>query len=532
MESGAAGATMLCQLRVGEQLHTGPVRDLSPAGFRVETEIGLEPGTEVELRLLGASAPNPVYLRAVVEQRVVPTDLNPDAVAGLKLRILHFDRSYLALLGSPQGGEADEEADLSGFRTRRDSAEREWLVSLTDRGPEEGAARAVPAAERDPHAGWGPEEGVDLASMGVAAAGGAPDVLVVDEGELEDVVWLLEELGIEPERRALTPGLEDWVAPQRLLVVSARRALALRLPLRGVGGQFAAIAVTDGETQTVEAAMRRLGYRLVVKRPVHPEALRTLLSEVLFEGSSRRKARRQALGCEVRWRSGWWRTHGAVLVDLSLGGCRLLTPVAARAGAPISIRIPPQVTGGRPLRLRGHVARSAPLAGPGCGGLALGVEFGELPERTRTRLAALVADSERGPRRLADAPAVTAPAPGSPLPDRRRAPRSELREEVLALDPREAQVEHTLRGRDLSLRGVRVEPHPDLALGAKLRLVIRVPGGVPPVLVDAEVARDDGPRGLWLRFVEVSAAMRERVERAVAVLPPVGGARRRRSSGP
>ena len=40
MESGAAGATMLCQLRVGEQLHAGPVRDLSPAGFRVETDVG------------------------------------------------------------------------------------------------------------------------------------------------------------------------------------------------------------------------------------------------------------------------------------------------------------------------------------------------------------------------------------------------------------------------------------------------------------------------------------------------------------
>jgi hypothetical protein len=83
---------------------------------------------------------------------------------------------------------------------------------------------------------------------------------------------------------------------------------------------------------------------------------------------------------------------------------------------------------------------------------------------------------------------------------------------VLALDPDLRRVRHSLLGLDLSPAGIRVEPHPELVVGDVVKLALYDAACDSSLTVEAEVARDDGPRGLWLRF----AALDAEVERGLA----------------
>jgi len=78
---------------------------------------------------------------------------------------------------------------------------------------------------------------------------------------------------------------------------------------------------------------------------------------------------------------------------------------------------------------------------------------------------------------------------------------------------------HALIGSDLSVGGMRVRPDPTLAVGAKVKLAIYGSAGIPPVLIKAEVTRDDGDDGLVLQFRKVSSGAAAALERLVESLP-------------
>lgn len=78
-----------------------------------------------------------------------------------------------------------------------------------------------------------------------------------------------------------------------------------------------------------------------------------------------------------------------------------------------------------------------------------------------------------------------------------------------------------LLGRDLAVGGMRVDAHPDLKVGARLRLALYDPAREAPLVVDAVVARDDGARGVGLQFLAVAPDVASRLEQLVATLPPV-----------
>jgi hypothetical protein len=196
---------------------------------------------------------------------------------------------------------------------------------------------------------------------------------------------------------------------------------------------------------------------------------------------------------------------------------------------------------GRVFPVGGRVVREVP-GGPG--DPAFAVAFDRLSERTAARLKDAVAAHLEGPAampaagasRAAAPPAeVAAPAPdgstgiyvgpasrevvrvpaefaqgAAPLepelpaeldPDRRLVPRrSYAGRRVVALGEEAARV---LIGRDLSPGGMRVDPTPALQLGQRFRLALHVSQRETPLVVVAEVARDDGERGLVLRFHDV-----------------------------
>jgi hypothetical protein len=370
------------------------------------------------------------------------------------------------------------------------------------------------------------------------------DALLIHDGELADVESLLEAMGADTVRQStIEPsGFTGWEKPPRLIVASGRSALRLSMGTNVEGQGVVTIAVVDSESQTLCGMLRRQGFRYVVRRPVHPEALRLLLGRSLFRGRERRDNARVSLGCEVALRFGL-RRKAATLLELSRTGCRVLLPEWVEPGARLSVRIPAPVTGNRPLILVGRVLRcERQRRSGGAHDVAAALRFDRLDVGARARLDALIAAHTLGPTPLERGPAdsraageprgraiaASAPAPASaapgPQPDRRRGPRSPHRREVIALEPELARVRHTLLGIDLSAGGIRVEPHPDLAVGDRVRIAIYDAAIGDTLVVDAEAVRDQGARGVVLHFRGLSEETRRRIERIVESAPQIESA--------
>lgn len=524
----------VCDFLAEGQRYRGIIVELSSSGLFVQTDATIPPGCEIELHLAGAGVVPDIRMRAVVvRRRMVPAPLAAVVRRGVALEILEAPREYGLAFGSELldapirlsrsgGGDA---APGAGRREVEPAADLAG-IALPAAPPAPPPPRREPEAVRDERAPEAPR----------------PEALVVDDGTLGDVRALLGALGVECE--ALHLGLHDaapsFAWPRRLLVTSARLACSMTLPDPSEREDaIVAIAIAADGSQTLSTMMRRLGFQYLVHRPFHPEALRVLLSKILYRGAEQRRAERVAFGAEVSWRTGWARRRG-ILVDISASGCRLQSDRPLRPGARIRIAIPPTATGERALALRGRVLRrdaGAADASDAPHGLAVG--FDPLPSRAQRRLDGLLGRLARGPAALARRAAQAAapsppptpivpllaeepapePAPQDAVVERRRLPRGRLDREVVALDATGSRALHALVGRDLSPAGMRIDPHPELALHERLHLALYEPSEPSPLLVDAEVSRDDGEAGLALHFLDVAPETGARLERMVAALP-------------
>jgi hypothetical protein len=92
--------------------------------------------------------------------------------------------------------------------------------------------------------------------------------------------------------------------------------------------------------------------------------------------------------------------------------------------------------------------------------------------------------------------------------------------EIVQIDE-ESRVVQALLGRDLSLDGIRVVRQLGLVPGSKLRLALFDTPQQEPLILSAEVSRDDGGSGLFLHFVDLSEEMTARIEGIVARLPAI-----------
>ncbi len=66
---------------------------------------------------------------------------------------------------------------------------------------------------------------------------------------------------------------------------------------------------------------------------------------------------------------------------------------------------------------------------------------------------------------------------------------------------------------------MRVERLEELRVGDRFRLALHGPGPTEPLVVEAEVARDDGPEGYALLFRELGPQTEKALEKLVACLP-------------
>jgi hypothetical protein len=348
-----------------------------------------------------------------------------------------------------------------------------------------------------------------------------PPVLLVDDGELDDVRDILADLGVE---FALLRGgaIPDKLPPpSRLFVATPRRALlaeSWKIPKNGEPPPLC-IGIVAEDSNTLRGMLRRLGFQLLIRRPVNAYALRLLLLRALYSGEERRQDERVPIGAPVTFRSGLRRRMGTI-AELSRRGGRLLTETPPPPGSRITLQLDVPDSD-RSLSIRARVVRASD--GP-VEGTQHAVAF-SFEERGRAAdLLRLLQHYRGGPARLERAseakpePELRLPlaAPASD-PERRKHERVVFRREVIGLSEEASTV---LMGRDLSIGGLRVEGSPNLEVGQRLRLAVFGAPREEPILVRAQVTRaEDGSYGL--QFEDVGAEAASRLETLVAHLPSV-----------
>jgi hypothetical protein len=354
---------------------------------------------------------------------------------------------------------------------------------------------------------------------------GAPAVLVLDDGELDDIQQMLQEMAIPFARvrgGAIVRGTEP---PRDLLIATPRRIDAVRAAAGdAVDGPVRMIVVNE-DSNALRAQLRRDGFDYLVRRPVHAEALRLMLLHCCYKGEERRREPRVPIGVDISFRAGR-HTHLASLVDLSSRGCRLLSRHRVEHGKRIEVLVPEVLDAGDEAELLTVPARVVHLEGTESGGIEcfrIGASFERLEGHVRNAIALILEDRVHGPVTLQAKPRDRAAAPdgavrGISVDDRRRQLRGAYSQTIPAFGERALRV---LVGRDLSVTGMLVEPQPELWVGDRLQLAIYGIAGDAPMLIWGRVDRTDGDRGAVILFEPLDSGTKVRLERLVASLPAV-----------
>jgi hypothetical protein len=356
---------------------------------------------------------------------------------------------------------------------------------------------------------------------------GAPAVLVLDDGELDDVQEMLLEMAIPFARvrgGAIVKGSEP---PRDLLIATPRRIDAVHDAVgEGIDGPVRVMVVNE-DSNTLRAQLRRSGFDYLVRRPVHAEALRLMLLHCCYEGEERRREPRAPVGVDISFHAGS-AEHLATLVDLSSRGCRLLSRHRVERGKRIEVLIPEVLDAAddtERLAVPAHVVHVEGTESGGIECLRIGVLFEKLDETARHVIALIIEDLSRGPATLgakSRAAAGAAVPPGArratSVDDRRHQTRGAYSQTIPAFGERALRV---LVGRDLSVRGMLVEPHPDLWIGDHLQVAIYGAPNDPPMMIWGHVDRSDGDRGVLILFDPLDAETQACLERLVASLPAV-----------
>jgi hypothetical protein len=373
----------------------------------------------------------------------------------------------------------------------------------------------------------------DLESMDQRVAN--PAILFLHDGELCELREPLRTLGCRIAERHGGPLDEDCGQPWDLVLASAKRMLALERPLSEIS--TVRIAVLDGDSKTLRSMLRQAGTDLLVRRPVHPVALRLLILHSLYQGPEKRRTGRVSIGAAIRFRSGL-RRRNAILTELSPKGCRMLAPIGshnAKSGANLTLQLPAGLCDGRALTLSGRILR---VEDGDCGTNAIAVSFTRLGSSNDRKLRAIIAAHAEGPATLdGDAAGALASLPdmsqGQPRPDavsppfvsagemnadRRQQPRHDIEQRIIALSHQASRV---LMGRDLSAGGLRIDSAPGLVVGDRLKIALHGNASPQPLVLNAEVSRDDGRAGLGLRFLDLSADQHELIVKLLDELPRV-----------
>jgi hypothetical protein len=186
------------------------------------------------------------------------------------------------------------------------------------------------------------------------------------------------------------------------------------------------------------------------------------------------------------------RSFEALLVDLSITGCRLRCREPVTAHGSLWIVLPAGFGGRFPLPVRGEVARAESVRGEPTGVCDIALRFRELSPRTSDRLHAAVGQ-------------VLAPPRENPNGERRASQRRWFGRRVIARGRGHPRV---LLGRDLSAGGMQVENAAGLVAGEEFQLALHSQSGDAPLVLRAQVVRTGAGGRAALSFPQLSENQR------------------------
>ncbi|MGI9592388.1 MAG: PilZ domain-containing protein, partial [Myxococcota bacterium] len=229
--------------------------------------------------------------------------------------------------------------------------------------------------------------------------GHSPAVLLLDDGELDDVQAILDDCQISYGRVRGGAIVPNTPAPNRLLVTTPRRIEAVQFG-DAQATDLVRIVVVSEDSPTLRAQLRAVGFDYLVRRPVHPEALRLLLLHCIYQGEERRAEPRIPVGLHVSFRTGLL-PRKAMLADLSTRGCRIQSRWAIEPGKRIRVTIPESAGVSESITMRGEVVRMSldERLGPE-GPYSAAVSFERVPDKARRELEWLLTERARGPATL------------------------------------------------------------------------------------------------------------------------------------
>jgi hypothetical protein len=160
------------------------------------------------------------------------------------------------------------------------------------------------------------------------------------------------------------------------------------------------VVVVDQDSKTLRDQLRQVGFDFLVRRPVHPEALRLLIMHSLYRGDEKRREPRVAVGLEISFQTGEI-PRRATLVDLSTGGCRLISPFEIEVGKLVLVTLPESLGAAEAITLEGRILRSSYDKRIGEEGMySAAVQFENLSSDLRNELEWIIEDKVGGPPAL------------------------------------------------------------------------------------------------------------------------------------
>jgi len=402
-------------------------------------------------------------------------------------------------------------------------------------------------------------------------------ILLAREGELAEFHALLAELAVPVHVCGEGLPSAEMLAESRLVIAPAPRLLETGTP--DLGGWPRTIAVVEGSSKSIAAHLNRIGVGIVIRRPIHPRALRLLLLHEIYRGPERRLRGRVLIDEPIRLHLGFRRVSGRLL-ELSPSGARLEMRRALSPGRTLRLVLDREFSRSKPMKLEARVIRCHGPAEGTYGPFEIGLSLLEAHERAEEIDALLrrirVRPVGSGSAAPAPAPASVRAAPPSPelasapptetvveapleppvepppepipadtayaayaepasteieeaLPaapdpeaaedrERRRESRVRFARKITALGE---EADRVLLGRDLSTGGMRIVPNAFVELGETLRIALHARPEDMPLVVRAEVVRDDGEQGLVLGFRDVDPRQRSRLDEIISASAPM-----------
>ncbi len=355
-----------------------------------------------------------------------------------------------------------------------------------------------------------------LHGIEVDRVAGIPSVLILDDGELDDVQRILEELEVEFGRvkgGAIAPNTPH---PKLLLMATPRRISAASAIDDASGDEDppVRVVIVDQDSKTLRDQLREIGFDYLVRRPVHPEALRLLIMHSLYRGEEKRREPRVAVGLEISFQTGEI-PRRATLVDLSTGGCRLISPFELEVGKRIHVMLPETLGATESITLEGVILRSSYDKRIGEEGMySAAVQFENLSSDLRHELEWVIEDKVGGPPALQSTPqsaqggAGAGPSTPHAKPTytvkragKQRPQRRTLREKVsrvLKADPRSEGAASPMTSNPTSEAAVEQEHHP-LSIPVEVKMArkespAQEPGEAIEHGVEAEPSTSDADR--------------------------------------